>query len=165
MAKRRVGVLEAHEAPGVNTPRTACGRTVADYLIDHKYALRIGKRLIQMIRVKAHDAIRQAKAALKTLERAIERVLTGYDEGPMGRGMLVPFSRARNKMLAPEKLHYQIPSAGDVGMRRHNLWRVMEEDKSVLRSKKITVSSRSLFSQSGIQWAYYDWAVPETASA
>lgn len=49
-----------------------------------------------------------------------------------------------------DKLHYETPMAGDVGIRRHDLRRTSEGRKSVLRRRVISVSHRSLFSKQAI---------------
>lgn len=61
MAKNRVGVLEADQAPESSLPETFCGREIADLLIESGAALRLGKRLVRMIQAKAAEVI----AALK----------------------------------------------------------------------------------------------------
>lgn len=56
-----------------------------------------------------------------------------------------------------DRLHYEIPMAGDVGLRRHNLFRrVNEAGISELRTRTIQVSARS-----GMR--YLRAAVPTTA--
>jgi hypothetical protein len=60
-SKRRVGVLEAHEAPESSTPQTFCGREIAELMIEAGAACRIGKRLVRMLAAKAAEVI----AALK----------------------------------------------------------------------------------------------------
>lgn len=55
-------------------------------------------------------------------------------DGPLGVGNLLPFSKATNPMLAPQKLHYATPMAGDrTCFARH-------------RRHLIQVSGRSLWS-------------------
>jgi hypothetical protein len=61
MAKHRVGVLEAHEAPESHAPQTFCGREIADLMVESGAALRLGKRLVRMIEWKAAEVV----AALK----------------------------------------------------------------------------------------------------
>lgn len=51
----------------------------------------------------------------------------------VGLSALVPFARVLNPMIAPQKLHYEVPMAGDRSIfARH-------------RRRKISVSSRSVF--------------------
>ena len=142
MAKGRVGVLEAHEPLDSAVPQTFCGRAIAERLIENREARRIGKRLIQMVRTKAADAIKQAKAARDAMLRTLQRVETMilFWDGPLGRGNVLPFSKLKNY---GDLLHYEMPMAGDVGMRRHGLYRREDE----IRSHTISVSSRSLFNR------------------
>jgi len=53
MAKNRVGVLEADQAPETCAPQTFCGGEIADLMIESGAAYRIGKRLVRMIEAKA----------------------------------------------------------------------------------------------------------------
>jgi len=141
MAKGRVGVLEAHEAPNSVAPQTFCGRAIAERLVAAGDARPIGKRLVQMVRAKARDAIQQAKAARDAMAVMIEQMRTFvYFDGPIGVGNLLPFARLKN---LGEKLHYEMPRAGDRGMRRFGLY---YNRKAQLRTHMIRVSSRSLFS-------------------
>jgi hypothetical protein len=145
MAKNRVGVLEAHEAVESSVPQTHCGRGIAERLVASREARRLGKRLIQMVRTKASEAIKQAKAARdaveKTLQKEVERIM--FYDGLIGIGNLIPFARIHS---LGEKLHYEIPHAGDKGMRRHNLYSRRDEAGILqLKSKTLRVSSRNLF--------------------
>jgi hypothetical protein len=147
MAKGRVGVLEAHEPPKSVAPQTCCGRAIAERLVNSCEARWIGKRLIQMVRAKAADAIKWAKAARDAAKKMSEEAVTAmsYDGGPLGRGLLIPFSKVRNY---GDLLHYAMPLAGDLGMRRYGLFTQKDEDGiPQLRSRIIGVSSRSLFSE------------------
>jgi len=55
-------------------------------------------------------------------------------DGPLGVGNLLPFSKASNPLVAPDKLHYATPMAGDrTAFARH-------------RRHRIHVSSRSRWS-------------------
>jgi len=61
----------------------------------------------------------------------------------IGLSNLIPFGRSQNPMLAPQRLHYEVPMAGDrTCYARHH-------------RRRIRVSTRSLFSQPGVQWANY----------
>lgn len=67
----------------------------------------------------------------------------GFWDGPLGRGNILPFARPHNY---GEKLHYEMPRAGDKGMRRHGLYRRRDNHGVVqVHSKEISVSSRNLF--------------------
>jgi hypothetical protein len=139
MAKRRVGVLESYEAPNSCEPKTFCGRAIAERMIATREARRLGGRLIQMVRAKACEAIKQAKAARDAVEKTIERMIFFYD-GPMGRGNILPFAKPRS---SGDKLHYSTPMAGDVGMRRYGLYsRLDEHGVRQLCSKLIRSSKR-----------------------
>lgn len=115
-------MLEAHESPALAEPQTRCGRAIAEYLVDTGEATRIGKRLIQMVSARARDAIQQAKAARDSIQKKLEIVM--YWDGPLGVGNLLPFARLHNY---GDKLHYEMPMANDVGMRRHGLYRRDDE--------------------------------------
>jgi hypothetical protein len=62
------------------------------------------------------------------------RQVTGeqFIDGPVGVGNLAPFSRPQNPLMQPEKLHYPVPHANDLGQRRHS-------------RKRIRVSARNIF--------------------
>jgi len=142
MAKRRVGVLEAFELPTSVTAQTFCGRGIAERLVATREARRIGKRLIQMVRMKAADAIKQAKAARDAIQKAMRKEiqLMLFWDGPLGRGNVLPFAKPRS---SGDKLHYEMPMAGD-----RTAW---------LRSRRspVSLSGRVSFSQPGIQWQNY----------
>lgn len=72
--------------------------------------------------------------------KAIVNAAKSLWDGPTGVGNLLPFAKAHNY---GDKLHYQMPMAGDRSAfsRSHH--------------KQINVSSRSAFSQPGIQWRNY----------
>jgi hypothetical protein len=138
MAKRRIAVLEAHEAPGSTEPMTFCGRAIAERLVRTREARRLGNRLIQMVRAKACDAIKRAKAArdaVNTMAKIELQRIVMYHDGPIGVGNVLPFARLHNY---GDKLHYEMPMAGDrTCFARH-------------RPRNIRVSSRSLFSKQAI---------------
>lgn len=155
MAKNRVGVLEAHEAVESSVPQTHCGRGIAERLVASREARRLGKRLIQMVRGKASEAIKRAKSARDAAEQAIERETERIErlrvlliDGPRGIGNLIPFARIHS---LGERLHYEMPRAGDGGMRRYNLYQRRDREGCMrLHSKELHVSSRSLFSKQPI---------------
>jgi len=147
-------VLEAYEAVNCSEPQIHCGRAIAERLVANREARRVGKRLIQMVSVKARDAIQRAKAArdavlarIAVMERTAILISTYFD-GPLGRGNLLPFARTHT---LGDKLHYEIPRAGDTGIRRHNLFR-RRDDNGIpqLESKQLRVSSRNLFAKQPI---------------
>jgi hypothetical protein len=94
-----------------------------------------------MVRAKASDAIKQAKAERDAIRKKILRAI--LFDGPVGVGNLLPFSKPH---CYGDKLHYQTPMAGDVGMRRYGLYsRRDEKGVPQLLSHQVHVSSRSLF--------------------
>jgi hypothetical protein len=124
MAKR-IGVLEA-DAPLTAEPCDFVSKNVARYLVRHLLARRIGPMVIQMVKV----AVAVAKQAISQ-----------FWDGPLGIGNLVPFAKPNNY---GDKLHYEMPMANDIGLRRHGLYRRISEDgKSELLRHKIKVSARS----------------------
>jgi hypothetical protein len=62
--------------------------------------------------------------------------LAQFWDGPLGVGNAIPFAKAHNY---GDKLHYEMPMAGDVGLRRHGLYR---RGKKLL-SHKLRVSGRT----------------------
>jgi hypothetical protein len=70
-------------------------------------------------------------------------------DGPLGRGLLVPFSKPKSY---GDKLHYECAMAGDGSWLRGYRPR-----------REIEVSPRSKFSQPGIQWRGYVRQVEVTA--
>ncbi len=61
-------------------------------------------------------------------------------ERSIGRGNLVPFGRTYNRLMDPPSISYEIPHAGDLGIRRHGLY---SRDNVLLRSR-IKVSARKI---------------------
>jgi hypothetical protein len=115
-----IGILEADQ-PLTAKPERHTTKVIAFYLVRKCLAVRIGKRLIQMVEVKAAQAIAFVTGR-------------GWWDGPLGIGNVLPFSPPTD----PGKhRHYKIPHAGDVGLRRHN-------------RKLIRVSGRSMFSRQPI---------------
>lgn len=68
--------------------------------------------------------------------RQIKEVIARLWDGPLGVGNAIPFAKPNNH---GDKLHYEIPMANDVGMRRHGLY--YREGK--LLSHTIRVSARA----------------------
>jgi hypothetical protein len=133
MAKR-IGVLEADQA-STDSPRRFEKRSVAITMVRRMEAVWIEKnRVIQKLVMKARTSI--------------ENMTRYLFDGPLGVGNLLPFSKPRSD---GSKLHYAVPMAGDVGMRRHGLYQRRDEDE-ILRifGRKINVSSRNLFSHQAI---------------
>jgi hypothetical protein len=73
--------------------------------------------------------------------RKLSKRISQVCDGPIGIGNAVPFARTNS---LGDRLHYEIPMAGDIGLRRHGLFRRTNKDgKIVLRSRIIRVSARS----------------------
>jgi hypothetical protein len=79
---------------------------------------------------------RTAIQRLPPVERKPDVLLPGES---IGKGNIVPFGRVQNPFFMPQRLHYEIPMANDIGLRRHNLYR----RKGKLLSHQIRVSARS----------------------
>jgi hypothetical protein len=151
MAKKRVGVLEAHEAPGSIDPQIFCGRAIAERLLAGREARQIGKRLIQMVRGNARDAM------TRRIEAETEKLFFYYD-GPLGRGNVLPFSRATNPMLAPQKLHYEMPMAGDRSIfARHR--------RSLIKASPLGRTGRAVLAAMQVRAAALNAAIGRTALA
>ena len=136
--KLRVGVLEYHQKPGSIEPEHHCGRAIADTLVRWHEARWIGKRVIQMVRGRAHDAIMQAKAARDAAIPIIRAILTN---GPLGIGNVLPFSKPQS---SGDKLHYATPMAGDNDL-LHRFGMYFNARSNTYDTRTISVSSRSRF--------------------
>ncbi len=144
MAKHKVGVLEACVSPDSSVPETFCGRSIAEYLVNEGHALKLGKRLIHMVKLTAEAAIGIAKAAREEAIKLWER-----REARLGFSNVVPFSRPTDP---GQHFHYEIPHAGDVGIWRH-------------QRKQIQVSARSRFSHQALATAATTILAPSLADA
>ena len=49
----------------------------------------------------------------------VQELAPPVTDGALGVGNALPFSKASNPIIAPHKLHYEIPHAGDIGYMRH----------------------------------------------
>lgn len=141
-SKRRVGVLEAHELPESAAPAIFCGTGIAEYLVNENYAVKLGKRLIRMVKLTAERAIELAKEAR---EKAIK--LWEMKQLGIGFGNLVPFSRRTDPT---QHFHYEIPRANEKGIRRwglrsHRMPSAFTTE--VLTTRTLRVSARSRHSQ------------------
>jgi hypothetical protein len=99
MAKR-YGVLEADE-PLSAEPQKHVSKTVAKYLVRKMLAVPVGPRVIQMLKARAAE-----------VGDTIRDVIVGFWPGPLGVGNLIPFAKSSNG----DKLHYEVPHAGDRGI-------------------------------------------------
>lgn len=82
--------------------------------------------------------------------------------GPLGCGNLLPFARR----TTGDPLHYSVPMAGDVGLRRHNLFR--RTDKSGvarLHGKLISASMRNIFARHAQAELFPVFALPKLIAA
>ncbi len=112
----KIGVLESDQRE-TDRPARKVTRTVAAYLVRKKLARRISKFLIQMVK----------QLAVRTHE-----IISCFIDGPLGVGNVLPFAKPQNY---GDRLHYEIPMAGDRGaFARH-------------RPRNIQVSSRNLFAR------------------
>lgn len=117
----------------------------------------IDPRLFPVSNLRAEQEVRSGISRFVLLpngRKAIQRVAPAHHDPVVidcsgeriGKGNLVPFGRVHNPMLAPQKLHYEIPMAGDrTCFARH-------------RRHLIEVSSRNLFSSQ-------KWPMGNTAAA
>jgi hypothetical protein len=123
----KVGVLESTQRE-TDQPARKVNRSVARYLIRKQLARPVNKFLIQMLK----------QAAAPTHE-----IISVFWDGPLGVGNALPFSKPNNY---GDKLHYQMPMAGDTGLRRHGLYRRANEYGVLeLHTHGISVSGRSQF--------------------
>jgi hypothetical protein len=138
-SKRRVGVLEANELPESAAPAIFCGTGIAEYLVNENYAVKLGKRLIRMVKLTAERAIELAKEAR---EKAIK--LWELQQLGIGFGNLVPFSRRTDPT---QHFHYEIPRANEKGIRRWGFRSAASKRNEKLRTRILQVSARSRHSQ------------------
>ena len=139
MAKHKVGVLEASVSPDSSLPQTFCGRAIAEYLVNEHHALKIGKRLIHMVKLSAAKAIELAKAAREAAQKLWER-----QQLRLGIGNILPYSRPTDP---GQHFHYEIPRANDKGIRRWGFLSSASKKGEKLRTRTIPVSARSRWSQ------------------
>lgn len=119
----KVGVLEADQSAS-DSPVRKIKRAIADSLVEKSLARRISKFLIQMIKVKSYEVLETVRALW---------------DGPLGVGNALPFSRQSDGGL----LHYEIPHAGDVGIRRWGFRKRSSERNEKLKTRApIRVSAR-----------------------
>ena len=72
--------------------------------------------------------------------RQVKEVIAKLWDGPLGVGNALPFAKPHNYGTP---LHYEMPMAGDVGIRRHGLFQRRNEQGHVeLRSRVIRISHR-----------------------
>ncbi len=126
-------------SPDSSLPATFCGRAIAEYLVNEHYAQKLGKRLIQMVKLTATRAIALAKAAREESIKRWERL-----QLRLGVGNLVPFSRPTDP---GQHFHYEIPRANDKGIRRWGFLSSASKKGEQLRTRTIRVSARSRWSQ------------------
>jgi hypothetical protein len=139
MAKHRVGVLEASASPDSTAPAIFCGRTVADWLIEKQMARKLGKSLVQMLQGAALEAIELARAAL---ERARQEAFKLWERQQLrlGVGNILPYSLPTDP---GRHFHYEIPHAGDTGIRRWGFReRASEKNEQLKTRAPIKVSAR-----------------------
>lgn len=96
---RRCGVLEADVPPSA-LPRLYVHKNIAELMVRRLQAVRLGKHLIQRIKIKAAEAVRSIRS---------------WWDGVLGRGQVIPFSKPTDG----HRLHYDIPHCGDIGIWRH----------------------------------------------
>lgn len=96
MAKRCVGVLGADQ-PENATPHVFVSKNHASTLIRRLEAVPLREKLIKLVKVVSHQAMKFARALW---------------DGPLGVGNALPFSRQTDGSL----LHYEMPHAGDRGL-------------------------------------------------
>lgn len=98
MAKK-IGLLQADEP--LKLAASDCtefvSKSVARYLVRKLLARRVAPCVIQMVKITAVN---------------IQETISAWFDGPLGVGNLLPFSKPQS---TGDKLHYEIPMAGDRG--------------------------------------------------
>jgi hypothetical protein len=116
-----------------------CFYTGQNYLVEQPAELRLRAEVRKLKEKKLGKFV--ANGTLFLFSRAMKKRVSRFWDGPLGVGNLLPFAKAHNY---GDKLHYEMPMAGDVGLRRHNLYRRSnEKGVSELLSHQIRVSARS----------------------
>lgn len=123
MAKR-IGLLQAGDYRTADPANCTefLTKSIARALVRKGLAVKIAPRVIQMREVAGVQLTRP--------------IAHGVWDGPIGVGNLLPFAKSNNR---GDRLHYEIPHAGDVGLRRHGLY----SRKNRLHRHSIKVSTRS----------------------
>lgn len=63
-------------------------------------------------------------------------------DGPLGRGNILPFSKATNPMLCPQKLHYATPMAGDrTTFARHRRHIIRISGRNIFSVQRLSVTA------------------------
>lgn len=75
--------------------------------------------------------------------RLVQELPAPDTDGPLGIGQAIPFSRVANPIVAPSKLHYEIPRAGDRGLEARHRRSLLDP------SKRLTDEIRDLTWLSG----------------
>jgi|SRR3984957_11430632 len=124
------------------TDLVPCFYTGQDYRWERPAKLEVRSRVRELKDANLGKFVENGKFFL--LFKTIVQATTRAYNGPLGRGNLLPFARR----TTGEPLHYSIPMAGDIGLRRHNLFR-RADGKNVARlhGTVILVSTRNLFSR------------------
>lgn len=123
MAKR-IGVLQSGDCRTMDPANCTefLSKSNARALVRKGLAVKIAPRVIQMRELAGVQITRPAAH--------------GVWDGVLGVGNLLPFAKSNNR---GDRLHYEIPHAGDVGLRRHGMFR----RGSLLHRHSIKVSTRS----------------------
>ena len=66
----------------------------------------------------------------------VQEIAAPSTDGPLGVGQAIPFSRVSNPIVAPSKLHYEIPRAGDRGIEARHRRPLLHPSRRV--AKEIT---------------------------
>lgn len=124
-----------------------CYFTGQDYRWERPAKILPRARVRELKTIKVGKFVESGKIFLFFQRLEAEKAI-GFWDGPLGIGNLLPFARTHS---LGEKLHYEMPHAGDRGMRRHNLYS-RRDDNGIpqLESKTLHVSSRSLFAKQPI---------------
>jgi hypothetical protein len=135
-------------------------RIVMKMVLAAALAEQIGQNAIQLTTPLSWKEVKAfARLALNRPLPASDR---SYYNGPLGRGNLLPFARR----TTGDPLHYSVPMAGDVGLRRHNLFR--RTDKSGvarLHGKLISASTRNIFARHAQAELFPVFALPKLIAA
>ncbi|HET9320385.1 MAG TPA: hypothetical protein VFO27_11435 [Bryobacteraceae bacterium] len=121
------------------TDLVPCFYTGQNYRTEKPAEVRVRSEVRELKKRKLGKFV--ANGTLFLFSRAIVKKMVAPYDGPLGVGNVVPFARLHNY---GDRLHYEIPMAGDIGLRRHNLFRrTNEHGVSELRTRIIRVSARS----------------------
>lgn len=136
-SRREICVPESlHQKSMAATDLVPCYYTGQNYRVEKPAEKHPRHQVREFKRQKLGEFIENGKLFL-FFKRVSAKAKQLWD-GPFGIGNLLPFFKAQNPLMAPEKLHYQVPQAGDAGVcarhRRHLIQVSVRRGKRILEA-------------------------------